>query len=147
MHWNRSKYDSPNTAAGKPDGLAVLGIFLEVGSKHPEFEKICNKLCLIPNKGDKVSFSDNEKVDPAKLLPHRDSNAPLEFWRYEGSLTTPPLLESVIWTVFKKPIQVSNEQLGAMRNLQCNCKDAASLKMVNNYRPPCPLGERVLKQT
>ena len=30
MHWNRSKYDSPNVAAGQPDGLAVLGIFLEV---------------------------------------------------------------------------------------------------------------------
>ena len=30
VHWNRSKYDSPNVAAGEPDGLAVLGIFLEV---------------------------------------------------------------------------------------------------------------------
>ena len=84
---------------------------MQVGSKHQEFEKICTKLSLIPNKGDKVSFSDDEKVDPAKLLPVKDCNAPLEFWRYEGSLTTPPLLESVIWTVFKKPIQVSDEQV------------------------------------
>ena len=61
---------------------------------------------LIPNKGDKVSFMDDEKVDPAKLLPPS-----LDFWRYEGSLTTPPLLESVIWTVFKKPIQISQEQV------------------------------------
>ena len=61
---------------------------------------------LIPNKGDKVSFVDDEKVDPAKLLPPS-----LDFWRYEGSLTTPPLLESVIWTVFKKPIQISQEQV------------------------------------
>ena len=61
---------------------------------------------LIPNKGDKVSFTDDEKVDPAKLLP-----TSLDFWRYEGSLTTPPLLESVIWTVFKEPIQISQEQV------------------------------------
>ena len=61
---------------------------------------------LIPNKGDKVSFTDDEKVDPAKLLPPS-----LDFWRYEGSLTTPPLLESVIWTVFKEPIQISQEQV------------------------------------
>ena len=49
---------------------------------------------------------DDEKVDPAKLLPPS-----LDFWRYEGSLTTPPLLESVIWTVFKEPIQISQEQV------------------------------------
>ena len=92
-----------------------LFIFLfanyQVGSEHAEFHKICSKLPLIPNKGDKVSFSDEEKVNPAKLLPPKDGNAPLDFWRYEGSLTTPPLLESVIWTVFKKPIQVSKEQV------------------------------------
>ena len=82
-----------------------------MGSKHPEFDKICSKLALIPNKGDKVSFADAEKIDPAKLLPAKDGNAPLDFWRYEGSLTTPPLLESVIWTVFKKPIGISKEQV------------------------------------
>ena len=54
---------------------------------------------------------DGEKIDPVKLLPQRDGNAPLDFWRYEGSLTTPPLLESVIWTVFKKPIQISKDQV------------------------------------
>jgi len=147
VHWNRSKYDSPNVAAGEPDGLAVLGIFLEVGSEHQEFKKICDKLTIIPNKGDKVSFADPEKIDPAKLLPKKDGNAPLDFWRYEGSLTTPPLLESVIWTVFKKPIQISQDQMNCMRNLECNAKDAPVLKMVNNYRPPCPLGSRVCKQT
>ena len=86
-------------------------IDFQVGSEHQEFSKICTKLKLIPNKGDKVSFLEEEKVDPAKLLPPKDGNAPLDFWRYEGSLTTPPLLESVIWTVFKKPIQISKDQV------------------------------------
>ena len=146
MHWNRSKYDSPNVAAGEPDGLAVLGLFLEVGCEHPEFQKICSKLPFIANKGDKVSFSDEEKVDLAKLLPPKDEDAP-EYWRYEGSLTTPPLSETVIWTVFKKPIQISEEQLESMRNMECNCKDAPVVKMVNNFRPPCQQGERVCRQT
>ncbi len=30
MHWNKEKYESPSEAAGKSDGLAVLGIFLQV---------------------------------------------------------------------------------------------------------------------
>ena len=84
----------------------LLDSKIKVGNEHPEFGKICKKMGLIPNKGDKVSFVDDEKVDPAKLLPPS-----LDFWRYEGSLTTPPLLESVIWTVFKKPIQISQEQV------------------------------------
>ena len=34
------------------------------------------------------------------------------FYNYDGSLTTPPLLESVIWTVFKEHITMSEEQVG-----------------------------------
>ena len=33
------------------------------------------------------------------------------FYNYDGSLTTPPLLESVIWTVFKEHITMSEEQV------------------------------------
>ncbi|KAL0200795.1 hypothetical protein M9458_003982, partial [Cirrhinus mrigala] len=43
--------------------------------------------------------------DPKTLLP-----ATLDFWTYEGSLTTPPLLESVTWIVLKDPISVSPAQ-------------------------------------
>ena len=57
-----------------------------------------------------------EKVDLAKLLPPQDENDPLDFWRYEGSLTTPPLCECVIWTVLKKPIQISEDQVGILIN-------------------------------
>ena len=30
MHWNSSKYADCGEAAGYPDGLAVLGVFLKV---------------------------------------------------------------------------------------------------------------------
>ena len=140
VHWNKSKYSSPNEAAGEPDGLAVLGIFLEVGDKHEEFDKVCKMLEKIKFKGDKEAF--NEPVEPSKFLP-KDTKT---FWTYEGSLTTPPLLESVIWTVFKEPVQISKEQLAAMRAMKCCAKDDKDLPMVNNYRPPCPLGNRTLRQ-
>jgi len=44
--------------------------------------------------------------DPKTLLPQS-----LDFWTYEGSLTTPPLLESVMWIVLKEPISVSPAQV------------------------------------
>merc|ERR1712223_1677638 len=92
VHWNRSKYSSPNEAAGEPDGLAVLGIMLTEGnfkSGHAEFGKICSLLDKIHFKGDKVAVPKDDPIDPAKLLPEEAGKC---FWTYEGSLTTPPLL-------------------------------------------------------
>lgn len=41
-----------------------------------------------------------------ELLPDR----PDEYYRYEGSLTTPPCYPSVLWTVFRHPVKISQEQ-------------------------------------
>lgn len=54
-------------------------------------------------QGKQTTFAD---FDPATLLP-----ACLDYWTYDGSLTTPPLLESVTWIVCKEPISVSSEQV------------------------------------
>jgi len=59
-------------------------------------------------KDEKVAF--NEPVDISKFLPEEDFVK--EFWTYEGSLTTPPLLETVTWIVFKKTLKVSEDQVG-----------------------------------
>ena len=40
VHYN-DKYGDPSKAVDKPDGLAVLGMFLKAGSSHGELEKIC----------------------------------------------------------------------------------------------------------
>jgi hypothetical protein len=41
------------------------------------------------------------------LFPHDTA----VYYRYHGSLTTPPCFESVIWTIFKKHIIISEEQV------------------------------------
>lgn len=54
-------------------------------------------------QGKQTTFAN---FDPATLLP-----GSLDYWTYLGSLTTPPLLESVTWIVCKEPISVSSEQV------------------------------------
>lgn len=42
-----------------------------------------------------------------ELLPER----PAEYYRYKGSLTTPPCSPTVLWTVFRNPVHISQEQV------------------------------------
>lgn len=35
------------------------------------------------------------------------------FYRYNGSLTTPPCLQGVLWTLFQQPARISPAQVGA----------------------------------
>jgi len=177
VHWNRSKYASPNEAAGQPDGLAVLGIMLteaksrlpsfvssspllnqitksiksklpmesSSASGHAEFDKICSLLDKIKYKGDKTAVPKGS-IDPAKLLP---KDAGKCYWNYEGSLTTPPLLESVIWIVLKGELELSKDQFTKLREMRiCSKSDDKGEPscMVDNFRPPCELGSRVVRK-
>lgn len=145
VHWNTTKYASFAEAAGQPDGLAVLGVFLTVGKRHPELDKVVQLLPYIMHKGDKVTMT--ERMDPSKLLPEKKA-----YWTYLGSLTTPPCTESVTWILFKQPINVSAEQLEMFRRLRCyssneDCPcDELNGQVINNFRPPLPLGNRELRE-
>jgi len=83
-------------------------------------------------------------IDCANFLPKEGQ--PRDFWTYEGSLTTPPLLESVIWVVFQQPIKICAGQMEAMRSLNFTNEESDEGKMVDNYRPPCDLYARVVRK-
>lgn len=104
VHWNSTKYETFAEAATHPDGLAVLAMFLNVGEHHAEMDKVCQILPFVTHKGDRVTLPN--PIDPSHFLPENQA-----YWTYLGSLTTPPFSESVIWIVFKDPIEVSREQV------------------------------------
>ncbi|XP_017261771.1 carbonic anhydrase 1 [Kryptolebias marmoratus] len=135
VHWN-TKYGSFAEAADKPDGLAVVGVFLTIGADNASLQKLTDSFGAIKTKGKQTSFAN---FDPATLLPDC-----LKYWTYDGSLTTPPLLESVTWIVCKEPISVSSAQMAKFRALLFSAEGEAERCMVDNYRPPQPLkGRRV----
>ncbi|CAF3920484.1 unnamed protein product [Rotaria sp. Silwood1] len=39
-----------------------------------------------------------------------------EFWRYDGSLTTPPCDENVIWSIFRQPIMILDYDFETFRD-------------------------------
>ncbi len=57
-----------------------------------------------------------------------------DFWRYNGSLTTPPCTEGIVWTVFKSPIIFTENQLNSFRKKL----------FVQDYREPQPLHNRTI---
>ncbi|XP_043933685.1 carbonic anhydrase 12 [Protopterus annectens] len=129
LHYNSDKYVDSQTATAKEDGLAVLGILLEVGSFNPTFENIQKYLS-------QVAYKDQEVQIPAFSIRNLLPVTLNEYYRYNGSLTTPPCYPSVLWTVFRQPVKISQEQLFSLETalFSSNVGDSIPQPMVNNFR-------------
>nr|KAF6285309.1 carbonic anhydrase 5A [Myotis myotis] len=109
----------------------------ELGSHHEALQTLVDVLPEIKHKDARVALG---PFEPSCLLPTcRD------YWTYPGSLTTPPLTESVTWIIQKKPIEVAANQLAAFRTLLFTALGEEEKTMVNNYRPLQPLMNRKLR--
>nr|XP_010995011.1 carbonic anhydrase 14 isoform X4 [Camelus dromedarius] len=138
VHYDSESYDSLSEAAQRPQGLAVLGILIEVGeTKNPAYEHILSHLHEIRHKDQKTSVP---PFNVRELLP------PLlaQFFRYNGSLTTPPCYQSVLWTVFSRRAQISMGQLEKLQETLFSTEEETSKLLVQNYRAPQPLNQRAV---
>ncbi|XP_063782604.1 carbonic anhydrase 12 isoform X2 [Pseudophryne corroboree] len=128
VHYN-SKYADINVAMETADGLAVLGILIEIGSFNPTYDKIFSQLTNIKYKGQQTQIPGFNVQD---LVPKSLDS----YYRYEGSLTTPPCYPSVLWSVFRNPVFISEEQLSFLETaLYCTeWNSSAPLEMTDNYR-------------
>ena len=88
--------------ADKDGNLAVVAVMFNAGKASAALEKAWAQ--MPKNSGDKVDLS--AKLSPLDLLPkNRD------YYRFNGSLTTPPCSEGVRWLVMKHPASASKEQI------------------------------------
>ncbi|XP_027348853.1 alpha carbonic anhydrase 4-like [Abrus precatorius] len=85
--------------------IAVIGIWYKIGGPDPFLSKLINNIKSI---GDK-------EIDLGVINPSDISFISKMYYRYVGSLTTPPCTEGVIWTVMKEVRTVSTEQLDALK--------------------------------
>ncbi|XP_071281704.1 carbonic anhydrase 9-like [Agelaius tricolor] len=135
VHYN-TKYDSFTEAMVHPDGLAVLGAFLEVGhGENQYYHEILKHLHEIQEVGQETLVPG---FNIAGLLP---ANLKLYF-HYNGSLTTPPCYQTVKWTIFNQTMLLSHHQMSV---LVSTLKSPEDELLQNNYRPVQSLhGRRVL---
>ncbi|KAA0717396.1 Carbonic anhydrase 4 [Triplophysa tibetana] len=98
----------------------------ESNSDNKNFENLINVLRSIQNKSDEVPI---KNISASQfLLPEENMTS---YYRYNGSLTVPNCSESVIWTVFEKPIPLSKKQLEFFSSL----KLSDGTPMVGTFRP------------
>ena len=105
--------------------LAVVAVMLSEGRRNAALARLWAKLPERPGERARLSVP----MKASELLPKRR-----EYYRYAGSLTTPPCSEGVLWLVLKDPVPVSSEQVAAFKGV---------LEEPNN-RPLQPLNARAV---
>jgi carbonic anhydrase len=103
--------------------LAVIGVMLQPGAANAALEPIFANMPA--TAGDPQAIA-GVTVNAADMLP-----AGRSYYRYDGSLTTPPCSEGVAWFVMASPIAVSDAQIAAYKALY-----------TGNYRPIQALNQR-----
>ncbi|KAK7469726.1 hypothetical protein BaRGS_00036257, partial [Batillaria attramentaria] len=98
-----TKYGSLDRARAKPDGFAVLAVIFDIGAENPAMWPIIASNSMLDSVGDAVPLAG---LDLKELLP--DNTSP--YFRYRGSLTTPPCSENVLWTVCEHVQTMSQQQ-------------------------------------
>jgi len=107
--------------------LAVVAVMFDEGTENAVLAKLWTEM---PEKaGDKHTLTLN--IGGEAMMP-----ASRDYYRYTGSLTTPPCTEGVIWLVLKEELTASKAQIAHFANIMHH----------PNNRPVQPTNARVVMQ-
>ncbi|ELK29772.1 Carbonic anhydrase 5B, mitochondrial [Myotis davidii] len=96
--------------------VASAGAYAQSFRLHKNLKELQKLVDILPSIKHKDTIVEFGSFDPSCLMP----TCP-DYWTYSGSLTTPPLSESVTWIIKKQPVEVDHDQG------KCLYKDEASL--------------------
>lgn len=137
VHYN-TNYADVATAADQTDGLAVIGVFFEIGAtSSTAVQSIVNALSNIPYNADTYDLTPFALDD---LVPTSRS----AYFRYSGSLTTPACYETVTWTILNTKISITEADMNMFRSGLYEGANAATAAIVDNFRPPQNLNSRTV---
>lgn len=107
--------------------LAVVAVMFDEGPENPVLAKLWSE--MPENAGDKHPLASN--IAGESLMPESR-----DYYRFTGSLTTPPCTEGVIWLVLKDELTVSKAQIEQFAHVVHHA----------NNRPVQPTNARVVMQ-
>ncbi|KAM4847767.1 carbonic anhydrase 9 isoform X2 [Urocitellus parryii] len=129
-------FSGVDEALGRPGGLAVLAAFLQEGpEENNAYEQLLSHLEEIAEEDSEIWVPG---LDVSALLPSDLSR----YFRYEGSLTTPPCAQGVIWTVFNQTVRLSAKQLHI---LSSSLWESHNSRLQLNFRATQPLNGRMIE--
>ncbi|XP_041810678.1 receptor-type tyrosine-protein phosphatase gamma [Chelmon rostratus] len=137
--YNSDDFDSLGAALREKRIIAAMAVFFQVGGKdNPAVDPIIHGL-----KG--VVHHEKETVLEPFVLKDLLPSSLGSYYRYTGSLTTPPCSKVVEWIIFSRPIYVSYKQLEAFYSIftteqQDHVKSVEYLR--SNFRPIQSLDNR-----
>ncbi|MCP4358533.1 MAG: carbonic anhydrase family protein [Chloroflexi bacterium] len=105
--------------------LAVVGVFIAEGAENAAYTPVWDNLPSEKTEAIATGMS----VNAVDLLP-----AEQVVYRYNGSLTTPPCSEGVLWSVMESPVEMSAQQITAFTDI-----------FEGTNRPVQPLNDRDLQ--
>ena len=106
--------------------IAVIALMFTEGAENTALAKIWSPL---PEEDKTIKL--NPPFDAAALLPYNH-----DYYRYNGSLTTPPCSEGVLWLVLKQSVTASKAQIDAFTHVMHH----------PNSRPLQPVNARAVLQ-
>jgi carbonic anhydrase len=109
---------------GEGGALGVVGVLMREGRPNRVFNRIVSTMPA--EEGPPVPADPG--IDPYGLMPIGGA-----YFRYAGSLTTPPCAETVAWMVLVRPVEVAASDIEAFAKL-----------FSNNARPVQKLNRRFL---
>ncbi|KAI1897166.1 hypothetical protein AGOR_G00080400 [Albula goreensis] len=130
--YNSDDFDSISTAIREKRIIAAMAVFFQVGLKdNPALDPVIAGLRGV------VHHEKETLLDPFMLRDLLPSSLG-SYYRYTGSLTTPPCSKVVEWIIFSRPVFLSHKQLEAFYSIftteqQDHVKSVEYLR--NNFRP------------
>lgn len=112
--------------ASEEGHLAVVGVMFKAGAENPALAEILRE--MPPKVNQELAMQHPLRL--SDLIPGQK-----HYYRFSGSLTTPPCTEGVRWLVMKQTVSASAEQIKTFTKL---------LGEHGNSRPVQPLNGRVI---